>query len=86
VQKIKWITVLVLWLAAASLLAQAAPQVVDTKNDASLDAQQEKRALQPLLKLVEKEIISAVDAMPADKFGFVPTDGEFKAFAHLVKS
>ena len=88
-QKIKWIAVLVLWLAAgASLLAQAALQSVDTKNDASLDAQQEKRALQSLMKIVEKEIISTVDAMPADKFGFAPTDGEFKGvrtFGQMVK-
>jgi hypothetical protein len=88
VQKIKWITVLVLWLAAASLLAQAAPQVVDAKNDACLDAQRERHALRSLLKVVEKEIISAVDAMPADKFGLAPTDGEFKGvrtFGQMVK-
>ena len=87
-QKTKWITVLVLWLAAGSLLAQAAPQVVDTKNAASLDARQEKRAIESLMKIVEKEIISAVDAMPADKFGFAPTDGEFKGvrtFGQMVK-
>ena len=84
----KSITVLVLWLAAASLLAQASKQVVDTENDASLDAQQEKRALQSLMKIVEMEIISTVDAMPADKFGFAPTDGEFKGvrtFGQMVK-
>ena len=87
-QKIIWITGLVLWLPAASLLAQASQQVVDTKNDASLDAQQEKRALQSLMKIVEREIISTVDAMPADKFGFAPTDGEFKGvrtFGQMVK-
>jgi uncharacterized damage-inducible protein DinB len=87
VKKIKWMTVMVL-LAVESLLAQAAPQVVATKNDVSLDVQQEKRALQSLLKVVEKEIISAVDAMPADKFGFAPTDGEFKGvrtFGQIVK-
>jgi uncharacterized damage-inducible protein DinB len=87
-QKTKWITVLVLWLAAGSLWAQTVPQVVDTKNDARLDAQQERRALQSLTKLVEKEIISTADAMPADKFGFVPTDGEFKdvrTFGQMVK-
>jgi hypothetical protein len=87
-QKTKWITVLVLWLAAGSLWAQTGPQVVDTKNDARLDAQQETRALQSLTKLVEKEIISTADAMPADKFGFVPTDGEFKdvrTFGQMVK-
>ena len=87
-QKIIWITGLVLWLPAASLLAEAAPQVVDTKKDACLDAQRERHALQSLLKVVEKEIISAVDAMPADKFGFAPTDGEFKGvrtFGQMVK-
>jgi uncharacterized damage-inducible protein DinB len=87
-QKTKWITVLVLWFAAGSLWAQTVPQVVDTKNDASLDARQEKRAFESLLNLVEKEIISAVDAMPADKFGFAPTDGEFKGvrtFGQMVK-
>ena len=92
-QKMKWITILALWFAAASLLAEAAPQVndtkvVDAKNAASLDAQKEKRAFESLLNLVEKEIISAVDAMPADKFVFAPTDGEFKGvrtFGQIVK-
>lgn len=88
-RKIKWITVLVsLWLAPAGLLAQAAPQIVDAKNDASLDASREKHALQFLMKVVEKEIISTVDAMPADKFGFAPSDGEFKGvrtFGQMVK-
>ena len=83
-----WITIFVLWLAAGSLLAQAAPPVADMKYDTSLDAQQERRALQSLMKIVEKEIISTVDAMPADKFGFAPTDGEFKGvrtFGQMVK-
>jgi len=87
-RRTKWITVLVLWLAVGSLWAQTVPQVVDTKNDASLDARQEKRALESLMKIVEKEIISTVDAMPADKFGFAPTDGEFKGvrtFGQMVK-
>jgi uncharacterized damage-inducible protein DinB len=84
----KWITVLVVGLAAGNLLAQAGQQVVDTKDAASLDAQREKRALQPLLKIAQKLITSAVDAMPADKFGFAPTDGEFKGvrtFGQMVK-
>jgi len=32
--------------------------------------------------------MSAVDVMPADKFGFAPTDGEFKGvrtFGQMVK-
>jgi uncharacterized damage-inducible protein DinB len=84
----KWITVLVVWLAAGNLLAQAGQQVVDTKDAALLDTQREKRALQSLLNLAEKVIIPAVDAMPADKFGFAPTDGEFKGvrtFGQMVK-
>jgi len=88
VQKMKWITVLVVWLAAGNLLAQAGQQVVDTKDAALLDTQREKRALQSLLNLAEKVIIPAVDAMPADKFGFAPTDGEFKGvrtFGQMVK-
>jgi DinB superfamily len=87
-QKTKWMTVLVLWLAAGSVWGQTVSQVVDTKNDASLDARQEKRALESLMIIVEKEIISTVDAMPADKFGFAPTDGEFKGvrtFGQMVK-
>src|SRR5437879_13004609 len=75
-------TVIVL-LTAESLLAQAAPQVVAIKNDASLDAQRERHAVQSLLRVVEKEILSAVDAMPADKFGFAPSAGEFKAVRTL---
>ena len=69
-QKMKWITVLVVWLAAGNLFAQAGQQVVDTKDAVLLDTQREKRALQSLLNLAEKVIIPAVDAMPADKFGF----------------
>ena len=87
-QKMKWVTVLVMWLAASNLLSQVSPQVVDTKNAASLDVQREKHALQGLLRIAEREIISAVDAMPADKFGFAPTDGEFmgvRTFGQMVK-
>ncbi|HEX6503062.1 MAG TPA: DinB family protein [Terriglobales bacterium] len=87
-QKIKWITVFVLWLAAGNLLAQEGPHAIDTKNDGTLDAKQEKHAMQSLSKVIEKEIISAVEAMPADKFGFAPTDGEFKGvrtFGQMVK-
>ena len=54
----------------------------------TLDAVREKRAQQSLLKIAEEEIITGVDAMPADKFGFAPTDGEFKGvrtFGAMVK-
>jgi uncharacterized damage-inducible protein DinB len=45
---------------------------------ATLDAQRERRALEILLRSMAKEIVSAADAMPADKYAFAPTDGEFK--------
>jgi hypothetical protein len=88
VQKMKWITVLVVGLAAGNLLAQTGPQVVNAKEAVPLDTQREKQALQTLSNLAEKMIIPAVDAMPADKFGFAPTDGEFKGvrtFGQMVK-
>jgi hypothetical protein len=59
-----------------------------TPRKLSLDAEREKHALQFLARLTEKVIVSAADAMPADKYGFAPTDGEFKgvrAFDQMVK-
>jgi uncharacterized damage-inducible protein DinB len=53
-----------------------------------LDAQREKEALQILLKSVEKQIVSAAEAMPAVKYSFAPTDGAFKgvrSFGQQVK-
>jgi hypothetical protein len=87
-QKMKWMTVLVVCLAVGNHVAQAGQQFGDPKDAASLDAQPERRALQSLLNIAEKLIVSAVDAMPADKFGFAPTDGEFKGvrtFGQMVK-
>ena len=87
-QKMKWILMLVLWLTSGSILAQAGQQRVDAKETASLEAEQEKHALQVLAKLTEKVIVSGADAMPADKYGYAPTDGEFKGvrtFGQMVK-
>lgn len=87
-QKTKSILVLVLWLTSGRILAQVGGRGVDTSNAACLDAQQEQHALQSLITIAEKEIASAADAMPADKYGFAPTDGEFKGvrtFGQMVK-
>jgi uncharacterized damage-inducible protein DinB len=87
-QKMKSILMLVLWLTSGSALAQVGRQRVDAKETASLHSEQEKHALQVLAKLTEKVIVSAADAMPADKYGFAPTDGEFKGvrtFGQMVK-
>ena len=78
-------------LSSAVLVAQtgipAAQERVD-KGAAPLDAQREKHALQVFLKSVQTQIVPAADAMPAVKYGFVPTDGEFKGartFGQQVK-
>ena len=87
-QKIKSILMLVLWLRSGNISAQVGQQRVDAGDAASLDAQRERHALQSLLKIAEKEIVSAADAMPADKYGFAPTDGEFKGvrtFGQMAK-
>ena len=87
-RKMKSILMLVVWLSSVHMLAQAGQQRVDAKESATLDAEKEKNALQVLAKLTEKVIVSAADAMPADKYGFAPTDGEFKGvrtFGQMVK-
>jgi uncharacterized damage-inducible protein DinB len=63
------------------LAAQAEPAASPQGAEASsrgLDAQREKHALLVLLKSVQSKVVSAAEAMPADKYGFVPTEGEFK--------
>ena len=87
-QKMNPILMLVLWLTSGNIFAQVGQQRLDTKESALLDAEREKHALQVLAKLTEKVIVSAADAMPADKYGFAPTDGEFKGvrtFGQMVK-
>jgi uncharacterized damage-inducible protein DinB len=66
----------------------AAPQQQAGQAAAALDSQLEKRALLVFLKSVQKQVVSAAEAMPADKYGFAPTDGEFKGvrtFGQQVK-
>jgi uncharacterized damage-inducible protein DinB len=76
---------------SAVFVAQAAipaAQEHADKGAAALDAQREKRALQVFLKLEQTLIVSTADAMPTDKYGFAPTDGEFKGvrtFGQQVK-
>jgi hypothetical protein len=44
--------------------------------------------MQVFLKLVQTQIVSAADAMPANEYGFASTDGEFKGvrtFGQQVK-
>src|SRR6266699_1584583 len=86
--RMKVILIFVLWLSSGNILAQVGQQRVDAKETPSLDTQRDKRALQILLKLTKKVIVSAADAVPADKYGFAPTDGEFRGvrtFGQMVK-
>jgi hypothetical protein len=88
VPKTKWILALLVLFAVGNLFAQAGQQVARTNTGALLEPQREKQALRLLSILAERLITSAVDAMPADKFGFAPTDGEFKGvrtFGQMVK-
>lgn len=86
VTKMTLVIAFIACLSSSSSLA--GPQVTQARTSAQLDAELEKRALRSLSIIAEKEITSAVDAMPADKFGFAPTDGEFKGvrtFGQMVK-
>jgi uncharacterized damage-inducible protein DinB len=68
--------------------AITSPQPAAGETDGTLSAQREKRALQILFKSLQSHVVSAADAMPADKYGFAPTDGEFKGvrtFGQQVK-
>jgi DinB superfamily len=100
----KWISASVLLLACknaalaqtkkpsgAVLVAQTtipAAQERADKGTADLDGQWGKHALQVFPKSGQPQIVSVADAMPAVKYGFAPTDGEFKGvrtFGQQVK-
>ena len=57
-EKRKSLFLLVLVLTSATILARAGQQVVEPRDGAPFDAQHEKRALQSLLNIAEKEIVS----------------------------
>jgi uncharacterized damage-inducible protein DinB len=78
----KWICAFLLLLVCTSIVP-AQTSVTPThptgqEDPATLDAQRERLALQILLRSMTKEIVSAAEAMPADKYGFAPTEGEFR--------
>ena len=92
---------LLLWLGSAAItgakqdsnlspaLTGAAAKPENKSGEATaLDANAEKEALRIFLKVVDKGIASAAEAMPADKYGFAPEEGEFKGvrtFGQQVK-
>ena len=72
----------------SAVLAQTDTAELAGNSAATLDALREKHALQIFLKSVEQQIVSAADAMPATKYGYAPTEGEFKGvrtFGQQVK-
>lgn len=71
---------LVLGLILASCLASLA-QSAEQKKTVPL-------VLDGTVKIIESELVPAAEAMPEDKYGFAPTNGEFKdvrTFAQQVK-
>jgi hypothetical protein len=72
----------------AALASMPAMRAQAADQDGPLSAGQERRAIGILLSHLQNEVVSAADAMPADKYGFAPTDGEFKGvrtFGQQVK-
>jgi len=67
--------------AAPALRAQGAPPAQQQPPTVS-------SVLNTLYGVVEQQVVSAAEAMPEDKYGFAPTNGEFKGvrtFAEEVK-
>jgi hypothetical protein len=90
-KRANWICVSLL-LVTSSHLVMAQNAIVapphSNPDTAVLDAEREKQALRVLLKSVRDRIESAAKAMPADKYGFAPSEGEFKGvrtFGRQVK-
>jgi hypothetical protein len=89
-KQMNWLFTFLLLLACGhgALAQTAAAQQSNDNGAATLDAQREKRALQIFLKSVQTEIVAAAEDMPAYKYSFAPTEGEFKGvrtFAQQVK-
>jgi len=58
------------------------------KSMGTLDAEREKHAFQVFLKDIQHQLVTTAEAMPATKYEFTPTEGEFKgvrSFARQVR-
>jgi uncharacterized damage-inducible protein DinB len=90
-KRVNWIcTSLVLAISTHLVVGQSAIGAPPhSKTDtAVLDAERERQALRVFLKSERDRIESAAKAMPADKYGFAPSEGEFKGvrtFGRQVK-
>jgi hypothetical protein len=58
------------------------------KSMGTLDAEREKQAFRVFLKDIEHQIVTTAEAMPATKYEFMPSEGEFRGvrtFARQVR-
>jgi uncharacterized damage-inducible protein DinB len=81
--KARFTLMLLLLCCSAIAVAQAKPKTKSAAEHTTVAQQMDF-----LLSGVEKEFVSAADAMPEDKYNFAPTNGEFKGvrtFAQQVK-
>jgi uncharacterized damage-inducible protein DinB len=80
---------LALAISASSLaFAQAADSKTEAKKAAEMPPATISSVVDHQIANYEKEFVSAAEAMPADKYNFAPTQGEFKGvrtFAQQVK-
>jgi uncharacterized damage-inducible protein DinB len=78
-------TLFLLLLVSSLLLAQAAPQKAPAKPETPPTI---ASVLDSRLSGVERQLVGAADAMPEDKYGFAPTNGEFngvRTFGEQIK-
>ncbi|MGO8719390.1 MAG: DinB family protein [Acidobacteriaceae bacterium] len=86
--KLKHLTVLSAVLAAAGLWTMPPIQAQADMSAASAATATPAQVVDQLLNTVEGEMVPLVEAMPADKFNFAPTNGNFKGvrtFAQQVQ-
>lgn len=79
-----------LWALVVPCLVPARPAAAQGALPAPVDSamRKDRHALEVFLGIVERSIETAAEAMPADKYGFAPTDGEFRgvrSFGRQVK-
>ena len=77
------------WIIISSAIPTfLAAQKIAGKPTLEPPASKERHALDMLLTTIEEAVVPAAEAMPADKYGFAPRDGEFagvRTFSRQVK-
>jgi len=74
--------------AVACLLLILCGQYLWSQTDAPVEQRTNNQIIEPILSLQEKQIVDIAEVMPAEKYSFVPTKGEFKGvrtFAEQLK-